>query len=248
VRSRTDPWWRRVLRLVALLVILAAIAIGGFFAVDALASYLDRERLPSPGVESSPVRSASYHVSFAPATGALAGDVTIDHEQGTFRFQGASDTDLVGVEVVGDGAGRLANRRDEGSWELGWTDPRAESLVSLATYLDVVDTDDVLTTTWRDGYASLDDREKDVAFGGVTGTTMYAIVFDASRYATDHPFQWDEWTATVIPAPEALDDTRVTVWVDDDGVIRGLESEAAALRWERVTYSSDSVTIEFPIT
>jgi len=37
------------------------------------------------------------------------------------------------------------------------------------------------------------------------------------------------------------------VWVDDDGVIRGFESPAAELRWERVTYSGDPLTIEFPI-
>ena len=123
----------------------------------------------------------------------------------------------------------------------------AERLVSLVTYLGVVDTDDVLTTTWRDGYVSIDNREKGVPIAGVDETTMYSIVFDAARYAADHPFQWNEWVATVLPLPAAVDDTFVTVWVDGDGVIRGFDNAAAELRWERVTYSADTVPIEFPV-
>ncbi len=53
---------------------------------------------------------------------------------------------------------------------------------------------------------------------------MYAILFDAARYATDHPFQWNEWVATVLPLPAAVDDTLVTMWVDDDGVIRSFDN------------------------
>ena len=126
--------------------------------------------------------------------------------------------------------------------------PRAERLVALTTYLGVFDTDDVLTTTWRDGYVSIDDRETDVPVAGTDETTMYAIAFDAARDATDHPFQWNEWVATVLPLPSAVDGTLVTMWVDGDGVIRRFENAAAELRWERVTYSSDAVTIDFPVT
>lgn len=247
VRRKADPWWRQILRLVVVLAILAGVLIGGYLAIDEVRGYLDRDRLPSPGVDSAAVRSASYRVQYGPAVGGLFGDITVDHERGTFRFQGAVDTDLTGIEIVGDAAGRLALRRDGGPWEPDWADPRAASLVGLATYLDVVDTDDILTTTWRDGYVSIDDRATDVAFGGVEGTSMYAMLFDAARYERDHPFQWNAWVATVLPAPAAVDDTLLTVWVDDDGVIRGFESSAAAVRWERVTYSGDSVTIEFPI-
>jgi hypothetical protein len=248
VRRRADPWWRRIVRSVLLLVILAAIVIGGYFAVDAFSGYLDRDRLPSPGVDSAEVRSATYHVQSGPAVGGLAGDITVDHGSGTYRFQGAADTDLAGIEIVGDGAGRLALSRDGGPWELGWSDQRAQQFGSLATYLDVVDTDDILTTTWRDGYVSIESRSTGVPVAGVEHTTMYAIVFDAARYEVDHPFQWNEWVATVLPLPAPLDDMLITVWVDDDGVIRAFESAAAQLRWERVTYSGDALTIEFPIT
>jgi hypothetical protein len=247
VRRRTDPWWRRILRLLVVSAILAGVVIGGYFAVDALVAYLDRDRLPAPGVDSAAVLSASYHVQYGPVPGGLVGDITVDHGSDTYRFQGAADTDLAGVEIVGDAAGRLALRRGEGSWEAGWADPRAQSLVALATYLDVVDTDDVLTTTWRDGYVAIDDRDTGVPAAGVEETTMYAVFFDAARYATDHPFQWNEWVATVLPLPAAVDDTLVTMWVDDDDVIRRFENAAAEFRWERVTYSGDAVTIEFPL-
>lgn len=247
VHRTADPWWRRILRFFILLAILAAVSIGGYFAVDALSDYIGRDRLPPPGVDSAEVRSATYHVQYGPPVGGLVGDITVDHGGGAYRFQGAAGTDLAGIEIVGDGAGRLALRRDGGPWELGWSDPRAESLVGLATYLDVVDTDDILTTTWRDGYVSLDDREKDVPVAGVDATTMYAMLFDAARYEADHPFQWNEWVATVLPVPTAVDDTAVTVWVDEDGVIRAFESTAAELRWERVAYSADALTIDFPI-
>jgi hypothetical protein len=230
-----------------LLVILGGLLAAGYFAVDALADYLGRDKLPAPGVDSAEVQSGSYHVWSGPEVGGLIGDITVDHGSGTFRFQGATDTDLAGIEIVGDAAGQLAVRRDGGAWELGWSDPRGPQLVSLATYLDVVDTDDVLTTTWRDGYVSIDDSEKGVPVAGVDETTMYTMLFDAARYATDHPFQWNEWVATVLPLPTAVDDTSLTVWVDGDDVIRGLDSAAAALRWERVTYSGDSVPIEFPL-
>jgi hypothetical protein len=247
LHRRANPWWRRMLRMLVLLVILGGLLTAGYFGIDALSDYVDRDRLPSPGVDSAEVRSASYRVQFGPAVGGLAGDITVDHASGTFRFQGAAGTDLAGVEIVGDAAGQLALRRDGGAWELGWSDPRDSRLVGLAMYLDVVDTDDVLTTTWRDGYVSIDDREKGVAFAGVDETTMYSMLFDGARYSTDHPFQWNEWIATVLPLPTAADDTVLTVWVDSDGVIRGFENAAAELRWERVTYSSDAVTIEFPL-
>ena len=76
---------------------------------------------------------------------------------------------------------------------------------------------------------------------------MYAILFDAARYATDHPFQWNEWVATVLPLPAAVDDTLVTMWVDDDGVIRSFDNADAQFHWDRVTYSGDAVTIDFPV-
>jgi hypothetical protein len=240
--------WRRFLRLVVLAVVLAGVVVAGYFAVAAIADYLARDRLPPPGVDSAAVQSGSYRVWSGPAVGVLAGDITVDHATGTFRFLGAADTDLAGIEIVGDAAARLAVRRDGGPWELGWSDPREPRLVALVTYLDVVDTDDVLTTTWRDGYVSIDDREQGVAFAGLDDTTMYAMLFDAERYSTDHPFQWNEWVATVLPLPAAVDDTLLTLWVDGDEVIRGLDSAAAELRWERVTYSGDTVTIEFPLT
>lgn len=247
VRRRADPWWKRILRLLVVSAILAGALIGGYFAVDALADYLNRDRLPAPGVDSAPVLSATYHVQSGPAAGGLVGDITVDHSSDTYRFQGAADTDLAGVEIVGDSAGRLALRRAEGPWEGDWADPRAQRLVALARYLDVVDSDDVLTTTWRDGYVSIDDRETGVPAAGVEETTMYAVFFDAARYATDHPFQWNEWVATVLPLPAAVDDTLVTMWVDGDGVIRRFENAAAELQWERVTYSGDAVTIDFPL-
>ncbi len=248
VHRRANPWWRRILRMLVLLVILGGLLVAGYFAVDALADYLGRDRLPAPGVDSAEVQSASYHVVSGPEVGGLVGDITVDHGSGTFRFLGAADTDLAGIEIVGDAGGRLALRRDAGPWELGWSDPREPQLKSLVMYLSVVDTDDVLTTTWRDGYVSIDDRERDVPVAGVDETTMYAMRFDAGRYSTDHPFQWNEWVATVVPLPSALDDTLLTVWVDGDGVIRAFDSPAAALRWDRVTYSGDTVPIEFPLT
>jgi hypothetical protein len=247
VRRRADPWWRRILRFLVVSALLAGILIGGYFAVDALIGYLDRDRLPAPGVDSADVLSATYHVQSGPAAGGLVGDITVDHVNDAYRFQGAADTDLAGVEIVGDAAGRLALRHGEGPWAAGWADPRAQRLVALVPYLDVVDTDDVLTTTWRDGYVAIDDRETDVPAAGVDETTMYAVFFDAARYAADHPFQWDEWVATVLPLPAAVDDTLVTMWVDDDDVIRRFENAAAELRWERVTYSADPVTIDFPL-
>ena len=141
--------------------ILGGLLTGGYFAVDALADYLDRDRLPSPGVDSAEVRSATYHVQSGPRCRWAVGDITVDHGNGTYRFQGAADTDLAGVEIVGDAAGRLALRRDgrhRGS-SAGRTRVPSDSSPS-SMYLDVVDTDDVLTTTWRDGYVSIDDREK----------------------------------------------------------------------------------------
>ena len=216
LHRRANPWWRRILRMFVLLVILGGLLIAGYFAVDALVDYLGRDQLPAPGVDSAEVQSASYHVWSGPEVGGLVGDITVDHGSGTFRFQGAADTDLAGIEIVGDAAGRLAVRRDGGPWELGWSDPRQPQLVSLATYLDVVDTDDVLTTTWRDGYVSIDDqREGRSDRRGVDETTMYTMMFDAARYSTDHPFQWNEWVATVLPLPSAIDDTLLTVWVDE---------------------------------
>ena len=247
VHRRANPWWHRMLRLVVLAVILGGLLTGGYFAVDALADYLDRDKLPAPGVDSAEVLSASYRVRSGPDVGGLVGDITVDHVSGTFRFLGAADADLAGLEIVGDAASHLALRRDGGAWELGWSDARAERLIALRTYLDVVDTDDVLTTTWRDGYVSIDNREKGVSIAGLDDTTMYTIEFDAARYATDHPFQWNEWVATVLPLPAAVDDTLLSVWIDGDGVIRGFDNAGAELRWERITYSGDTVPIEFPV-
>ena len=248
MHRRANPWWRRILRMVVLLVILGGLLTAGYFAVDALADYLGRDKLPAPGVDSAEVQSGSYRVRSGPEVGGLVGDITVDHGSGTFRFQGAADTDLAGIEIVGDAAGRLAVRRDGGPWELGWSDPREPQLVASRR----TSTSSTPTTSSRRRGATVTCRSTTArrTFRSQESTRRRCtmMLFDAARYSTDHPFQWNEWVATVLPLPTALDDTLLTVWVDGDGVIRGFDSPAAALRWERVTYSADTVPIEFPLT
>ena len=141
-------------------------------------------------------------MQYGPPVGGLVGDITVDHGSDTYRFQGAADTDLAGIEIVGDAPDASRSGATEGPWERGWSDPRAQSLVALATYLDVVDTDDVLTTTWRDGYVSIDDRETEFLPRESTRRRCTRSSSTPRATTTDHPFQWNEWVATVLPATD----------------------------------------------
>ena len=129
-----------------------------------------------------------------------------------------------GVEIVGDAAGRLALRRGEDRGRpAGRTRVRSDSSPSRRTSTSSTPTTSsrrrgatgtCRSTTARRSSCRWSRRDDDVR----------GCFFDAARYATDHPFQWNEWVATVLPLPAAVDDTLVTMWVDDDGVIRRFEN------------------------
>ena len=98
--------------------LLAGVLIGGYFR--------GRRCSPTTSIATASRRQGSTAPtccrrrttsSTDPRWAGSSGDITVDHGSDTFRFTGAADTDLAGLEIVGDAAGRLALRH--GGWTVG---------------------------------------------------------------------------------------------------------------------------------
>jgi hypothetical protein len=239
VHRRANPLWRRLARGIIALSFIGAAGFGVYLGARELQDYLERDRLPSPGVELASYRATSFQIrSVAPAP-VLDGTLTLDTVSRAFEFVGRGNGDQAGLQIVSADGSTMYVRQDAGAWHLGVPDePVVDELGRVLPYLLKVDTtDDVLPKQLRQSYVELIDRASE----GVDENqlTRYEMSFNTSGFSDDFPLQWQSYQAEAIPGIVVDPAVPVTVWTDQDSMVVRLRDEKTGWSWQRLTYSDE---------
>lgn len=239
VHRRANPWWRRLARGIIAAGFIGAAGLGLYFGARELQDYLERDRLPSPGVELATYRATSFQIrSTAPAP-VLDGTLTLDTASRAFEFVGRGNGAQAGLQVVSADGSTMYIRQGAATWHVGSeADPIISELARAMPYLLRVDTtDDVLPKRLRQGYVDLIDRASE----GIDESelTRYEMAFNTSGFSNDHPFQWQSFQAEVIPGIVIDPSVPVTMWTDQDSMVVRFQDEKTGWRWQRLTYADE---------
>ena len=234
VYRRANPWWRRTLRAVVALSLLAVAGVGLYLGARALQDYLDKDRLPAANATIPEYRSTAFQLRSAPPAPDLTGTLTLDTETGAFEFIGRSAGAQAGVRAT-SADGRVVFVVDDDGQAVA--DGRlATDLRSAVAHLAAVDSaDDLLTRTIRDGYVELVDRTTEG--DGETELTRYQVTIDTAALGRAHPLEWDAFRNEVIPSASESDALAITMWLDRHDVLVRLRDDTTGWTWERLTYS-----------
>ena len=237
VHRRANPWYRRLARGVIGLSFLAAAGIGLFFAARVVQDYLDRDRLPSQGVDVPAIRSTSFELrSTAPAPG-LDGTLTLDATTGAFEFIGRGTGSQAGIQIVSPDGDAMYMRVGTGNWERPVAgDQLAADVATAVSYLaDDDSADDILTSQLRRGYADLLDRTE--VGTGDDELRRYELRLDTRSFESDFPLQYRQFADDSIPGVQPVRGLLVTITLDDDDVLVGVDDAGTNWSWQRLAYS-----------
>ncbi|MEO6652191.1 MAG: hypothetical protein ABIP17_05985 [Ilumatobacteraceae bacterium] len=237
VRRRANPWYRRLGRAVIGCTFLAAAAVGLYFGARVVQDFLDRDRLPTPGVEVAAIRSTSFEIrSTAPAP-IIDGTLTLDTSSRAFEFVGRGGGAQAGVQMISRDGTTVLIRRGTGEFSApGPADQVASDVQRAVSYLVNDDTADaILTNRLRRGYVNLDDRTEVGA--GNDRVIRYETRIDTASFSRDLPLQAQEFRDGAIPGVADVRSLPVTLSVDADGVLVGVDDSITNWSWQRLAYS-----------
>lgn len=237
VHRRANPWYRRLARGVIGLSFLAAAGIGLFFAARVVQDYLDRDRLPSQGADVPQIRSTSFEIrSTAPAP-VLDGTLTLDAATKAFEFTGRGTGAQAGMQVVSPDGVTVFVRVGAGSWERPVAgDLLASDVATAVAYLaDDDSADDILTSQLRRGYVDLIDRTE--IGTGDDELSRYELRLDTRSFEADFPLQFSDFEDRAIPGVQLVRGLLVTLTLDDDDVLVGVDDAGTNWSWQRLARS-----------
>ncbi|MDW3213777.1 MAG: hypothetical protein R8G01_07270 [Ilumatobacteraceae bacterium] len=236
VHRRANPWYRRLARGVIGLAFLAAAGIGLFFAARLVQDFLDRDRLPAQGVDLPEIRSTSFELrSTAPAP-QLDGTLTLDAATKAFEFIGRGTGSQAGIQVVSPDGATVYMRVGAGNWErpVGGEQIVTDVTTAVAYLADDDSADDILTSQLRRGYVDLLDRTE---IGTDDEVRQYELRLDTRSFEDDFPLQYSQFEQRAIPGVQSVRGLLVTITLDDDDVLVGVDDAGTNWSWQRLAYS-----------
>jgi hypothetical protein len=240
VYRRANPWYRRMSRGAIALSILGGLAVAIYFGAREAQDYLDRDRLPSPGAETPDIRQSTFVVRSTVGEAPLQGTLTVDFDSGAYEFVGAPGSPNAADNITSPDGEQVFAQTGSDTWQP--VDPAAPVITSIDRVIALVSNNDnadaILTNRLRRGYVDL-IREIDEGEGDDL-RTRYDLELQLAAFADDFPLQWQDFGRDAIPG--IAEDSRhaVTIWVDPDDVLVGVDDPATGWAWERVDYSSSS--------
>jgi hypothetical protein len=108
----------------------------------------------------------------------------------------------------------------------------------IALLSNDADSDAILTNRLRRRYVDL-VREIDEGEGDDL-RTRYDLELQFAAFADDFPLQWQDFRRDAIPVNAEDSGHPVTIWVDPENVLVGVEDAPTGWAWERVDYSPSS--------
>jgi hypothetical protein len=246
VRRRANPWYRRLGRGVVALTVLAALGFGLYLGAREVQDYVERDRLPSAGVEVPPIRATSFQVRSSSPAPEVDGTLTIDTASRAFEFVGRNGGPQAGIQAVSTGSSTVYIRVSDGDWRLPEpTDPLAGDLNEVVRYLSDDDTSDaILTNRLRRGYVDLSEQATEGL--GDNELTRYELEIDTEGFSTQYPLQWQEFQDRAIPGVSKTRTLPVIIWLDTDSVLVRVRDEQTNWSWERLTYADTPFSPDDP--
>ena len=246
VRKLANPWYRRLARGLVGMAFIAAAAVGLYLGAQLVRDLLERDTLPAEGAEVPTIRSTTIEIRSTTPAPVLDGTLTLDNVTGSFEFVGRGTGAQAGSQVVSPDGSAVYVRRDAGVWQ---TAPAGDQLVAdvrrAVAYLADDDTaDDILTPTLRKDYTELMER---VEVGeGDTAVVRYELRLDTAALEENDPAEFVEFVDEAIPGVDSIRGLTVTIVIDADEVLVGVDDENTNWTWQRISYSDQAFVAPNP--
>jgi hypothetical protein len=240
VYRRANPWYRRLSRGVIALAILGGLGVAVYFGAREVQDYLDRDRLPSAGAETPDIGQSTFVVRSTVGEAPLQGTLTVDFDTGAYEFVGTPGTPNAADNLTSPDGVQVFAQTGSNSWQP--VDPAAPVIASIDRVIGLVSNDGnadaILTNRLRRGYVDL-IREIDEGEGDDL-RTRYDLELQLAAFADDFPLQWQDFRRDAVPG--IAEDPRhpMTIWVDPENVLVGVDDAGTGWAWERVDYSPSS--------
>jgi hypothetical protein len=242
VHRRANPLWRRSTRGLIALSLACVAAFALFLGAREIQDYIERDKLPGPGVDDPNIRATSFEIRSTSPAPTLDGTLTIDSTSRAIEFAGRGTGDQAGLQIVSPDGSIFFVRTGVGDWRRsGSGDTEVADLKLASQYLVRSTTsDDVLHNRLRRGFVDLIDRADEGE--GDSQLTRYEMEFDTLRFAENFPLQWSDYRSQAIPGIGESRAVPVTMWIDNNDVLVRVTDTQTGWAWERLIYSSQQFT------
>ena len=220
--------------------ILGGLGVAVYFGAREVQDYLDRDRLPSPGAETPDIVQSTFVVRSTVGEAPLEGTLTVDFDSGAYEFVGTPGSPNAADNLTSPDGEEVFAQNGSNTWQP--VDPAAPVIASIDRVIALLSNDDtadaILTNRLRRGYVDL-VREIDEGEGDDL-RTRYDLELQLAAFADNFPLQSQDFHRDAIPG--IAEDSRhaVTIWVDSDDVLVGVEDAATGWAWERIDSSPSS--------
>jgi len=240
VRKLANPWYRRLARGLVGMVFIAAACVAVFFGAQLVQDLLDRDTLPAEGADVPTIRSTTIEIRSTTPAPVLDGTITLDTVTRSYEFVGRGTGAQAGTQVVSPDGSTVYVRRDGAAWLVAPAgDQLAASVQRAVDYLvDDDSADDILTPALRDGYVELVER---VEIGeGDDAVVRYEMRLDTAALEENSPIDFVAFEEQAIPGVGSIRGLTVTITVDADDVLVGVDDDATNWTWQRTSYSDQA--------
>ena len=239
VYRRANPWYRRLARGLIATCLLGAAAIGIYVGARYVQDWLDRDQIPAAGPDVPDVGQTSILITSTVDPIPLQGTLTFDTTTGAYEFVGLAGSPNATDSLTSPDGDDVFSQTSGGLWTpVDPSDPVVQSIDRAIAYLrDDATADAILTNRLRRGYIDLVDQV-DEGDDDETRRTRYELSLDLAAFADAFPLQWQDFQQTALPGVDEVNNHAVTLWLDDEEILVGVDDPSTGWSWQRLSYSS----------
>jgi hypothetical protein len=246
VYRRANPWYRRLARALIATCLLGAAAIGIYVGARYVQDWLDRDQIPAAGPDVPDIRQTSILITSTSDQVPLQGTLTFDTDTGSFEFVGLAGSPNATDNLTSPDGDEVFAQNADGLWEpIDASAPVVQSVDRAIAFLrDDSTADAILTNRLRRGYIDLVDQVDEG--DDELRRTRYELSLDLGAFAEAFPLQWLDFQDTAIPGVDEVNNHAVTLWLDEEEVLVGVDDPSTGWSWQRLSYSSSPFVATTP--
>lgn len=247
VYRRANPWYRRLARALIATCLLGAAAIGIYVGARYVQDWLDRDQIPAAGPDVPDIRETSILITSTSDQIPLQGTLTFDTDTGSFEFVGLAGSPNATDNLTSPDGDEVFAQNADGLWEpIDASAPVVQSIDRAIAFLrDDSTADAILTNRLRRGYIDLVDQV-DEGDDDELQRTRYELSLDLGAFAEAFPLQWQDFQDTAIPGVDDVNNHGVTLWLDEEDVLVGVDDPSTGWSWQRLSYSTSPFVATTP--